>query len=529
MTFVYRLRKLISFCAIAALLISAFSVMAVTAVDVNGDDDVTAADARLLLLSLVDLVDMSEGHRISADLNGDGDFDSSDVRALLLGLVQDTTTTSATEPISTRPTVSTVTSTSVTTTRSTVTTLPPDFTTNTTTTTTMYTTTTTWMLTGPDGTAPTTYPTTTDTTVPDCVSTYTTTTVPTTLPYGPITVSVGDVSAHGGDTITVPIKISRDHALVGFEMNIYSDWWIRLKEVTTDARNLYATNLNPAVFNDDAQWRFTKSRNGSQLNIRYVSAATNGPLDSGTLFYLTFEVGHVIRDTDATIDCELLSYISCANGMEYVPVADTVSGTVHVTPGTTLYPTTTTTGRGGPTTTTTLPYGGPLYLTGDIVMARVGDTFDWTVSVSQFHYLVGMEVTVNYDPSVLTLLMPTSYNDGVFGDHAQWRFSHVGDGTVTLRYVSSAQTGDTASGELFTLSFLLNYDTPVDIDESPVRLSMPSYLSAAFGIEFQPTSVVITDGLVKVASRTTRPPTNTTATVADTTYPPTTTTFVYAG
>ncbi len=515
MTKFHTLRRLTAMLSIAALLIGAFSVMAVTAVDVNGDNDVTAADARLLLLSLVDLVQMSEGQRISADLNGDDDFDSSDVRALLLGLVQDTTTTSATEPVSTRPTVSTTTSTSVTTTRSTITTLPPAFTTNTTTTT-MYTTTTTWVLTGPDGTAPTTYPTTTDTTIPDCVSTYTTTTVPTTMPYGSFTVSVGDISAHGGDTITVPIKVSRDHALVGFEMNIRTNGWLRLKAVNDDARNPYATNLNPAVFNDDAQWRFTKDRYGA-LNIRYVSAATNGSLDSGTLFYLTFEVDHVIRDMDATIGCDLLSYICCANGTEYIPFAETVSGMVSITPGTTIYPTTTTTGHGWPTTTTTLPYGGPLYLTGDTVMARVGDTFDWTVSVSKFHYLVGMKMTVCYDPSVLTLLMPTSYNDGVFGDHAQWRFSHIDDGTVTLRYVSSAETGDTASGELFTLSFLLNYDTPVDIDESPVQLYMPSYLSAAYGIEFQPTSVVITDGLVKVASRTTRPPTNTT------------TTFVYAG
>ncbi len=498
MTVISRLRRITVFAVIAALLIGAFSVMAVAMPsDLDGDGDIDTADARLLLLSLVGDDRLTEEQRLAADLNGDGDITTADVRQLLHSVLQ--------APVTTRPTT-------ITTTVATTTTLPP-------------TTTTSWVLTGPDGTAPTTYLTTT--TGVDCVSTNTTSTLPpTTMPYGSFTVTADTIAAHGGDTITVPIRISRDHALVGFEMDIYFTPSLQLLAVNDDGRNPYATDLNTAMFNDDAQWRVTKVRNDN-LNIRYVSSADEGSLDGGVLFALTFLVKHASRD--ATIDCYMTSYLSRANGTDYIPPVQTVSGVVSISPGTTLVPTTTTTARGGPTTTTTLPYGDSLCYTGETLTAKVGETFDWSVDISARHSLVALEMDIYYDPAVLTWIPEgTNLNSAIFDGNAQWRISNIFDGCITLRYVSGADTGDYHGGQLLTLTFQLREDISVDVDETAIYISPTSTLSAVNGYAYHAKEGTITDGHIKVASRTTRPK-FTTTTDYDTTYPPTTTTFVYDG
>ncbi len=493
MTVQYQLRRIAVFAVIAALLIGAFSVMAVAMPsDLDGDGELSTADARVLLLSLAADDGLSEEQRLAADRNGDGDVTTGDVRLLLREVLQ--------APVTTRPT-------SVTTT----TTLPP-------------TTTTSWILTGPDGTAPTTYLTTT--TGVDCVSTNTTSTLPpTTMPYGSFTVTAESIAAHGGDTITVPIRVSRDHALVGFEMDIFFTPSLELLAVNNDARNPYATRLNTAMFNDDAQWRVTKVRN-DYLNIRYISSADEGSLDGGVLFALTFLVNHAARD--ATIDCYMSSYLSRANGTDYIPPVQTVSGVIRTSPGTTLVPTTTTTARGWPTTTTTLPYGDPLCYTGETLTAKVGETFDWSVDISARHSLVALEMDIYYDPDVLTWIPDgTSLNGAIFDGNAAWRISNTFDGCITLRYLSGADTGDYAGGELLSLRFQLRPDVEVDIDDTWIYISPTSTLSAVNGYTYHANEGTITDGHIKVASRTTRPKTTTTTDPSYTTYPPTTTTFVY--
>ena len=495
MTVWTNLRRLTVFAVIAALLISAFSVMAVAMPsDVNGDGDVTTTDARLMLLSLTGNGGLTEDQRLAADLNGDGEITTADVRLLLSDILQ--------TPVTTRPTT-------MTTAANTTTTLPP-------------TTTTTWILTGPDGTAPTTYITTT--TGYDCVSTNTT--MPTTMPYGSFTVTADTISAHGGDTITVPIRISREHALVGFEMDIYISPFLQLLAVNDDPRNPYATALNTAIFTDEAQWRVTKVRN-DRLNIRYVSSADEGSLDGGVLFNLTFSVNQISRD--AAIDCYMTSYLSRANGIDYIPSVQTVSGVVHVSPGTTLVPTTTTTAHGWPTTTTTLPYDAPLCYTGETLTAKVGETFDWSVDISACHSLVALEMDIHYDPDVLTWIPEeTTLNEIIFDDHAAWRVTNVYDGCIRVLFVSAADTGDAAGGELLSLQFQLRPDVEVDIDDTWIYITPTSTLSAVNGFTYYQKEGTIVDGHIQVASRTTRPKfTTTTSDDIPTTYPPTTTTFVY--
>lgn len=558
MTTMFRFRKLTALVLIAALYLGSLSVMAVAMPsDVNGDGAVNTADVRALLLALTSERDLTEEERVAADVDGDGTVNTVDARVLLKQSL------APAEPTSTRP----ITSTTFASTRPTQTTQTTQTTTTYPTTTMPLTTTTTWVLTGPDGTAPTTFPTTTDTTMPDCDTTYTTTTYPTTMPYGSFTVTVDTVSARAGDTVTIPVKVSRDHALVGFEMDIvYDPSVLTLLEVNDEHRNPYATDLLPAMFNADAQWRVSKSEDGV-AQLRYVSAAQDGALVGGKMLALTFRVREDAL-YNGSIAVAVLSHLSCANGVEYVPSVKVNYGAVNVTPRTTVtttsgttdttYPTTTdttyppttpstepiywqTTTSGTTSTTafdcvtthttypTTLPYGTPLHFTGETVMARVGETVQWSVSVSNQHALVGLDLEICYDPTVLTPVTVdgdpvATYNTAVFDDRAQWRWSETEQGWLRLRYVSSADEGDIAGGKLFTLTFLLNPDMDVDVDATEVLIVPRSCLSAARGMDYIPYGGgTATDGVVKVASRSTRPKTTTVGTT-DTTYPPTTTT-----
>ncbi len=543
MTTMFRIRKLTAFVLVAALWIGSLSVMAVAMPsDVNGDGAVNTADVRALLLALATERELTEDERVAADVDGDGVVNTVDARLLLMQSLVPT------DPTSTGP----MTSTTFASTR------PTQTTTTYPTTTMPLTTTTTWVLTGPDGTAPTTFPTTTDTTMPDCDTTYTTTTYPTTMPYGSFTVTVDTVSARAGDTVTIPVKVSRDHALVGFEMDIvYDPSVLTLLEVNDEHRNPYATALHAAVFDDEAQWRFTQLYDG-EVNVRYVSSADDGARDSGTLFALTFAVNDDTYVHATAVECWVTSYLCCANGTEYIPYVNTVSGAVKVASRTTRTTTSGTTDTTDPTTTdttyppttttteliywqtttsgttvpdcvstpapypTTLPYGDPLCYTGETVMVRVGETFDWSIDLSARHSLVGLEMDVYYDPDVLTWIPEgTALNGAIFDDKAQWRISHIADGVITLRYVSGASTGDAIGGELLSFKFLLRHDT--DADDTRIYISPTASLSAVNGFAYHAREGTITDGVVKVASRSTRPKTTTVGTT-DTTYPPTTTT-----
>ncbi|MBR5134815.1 MAG: hypothetical protein IKV35_04390 [Clostridia bacterium] len=502
MTVQYQLRRIAVFAVIAALLIGAFSVMAVAMPsDVNGDGELSTADARVLLLSLTGAVTLTEEQRSAADANGDGEITSSDARAMLVTVLT---------PVTTAPTA--------------------------------------------------TIPTVMTTTNPPTTTTTTTTVAPTTMPYASFTVTADTVRAQAGETFTLPVKISFDHALVAFEMDIcYDPSLLTLVTVNEDAHNPYATSLHTNIFNDRAAWRFTKLENGV-LNVRYVSSATSGSLSNGVLFRLTFLPNSNVGFS-TSVRPIMRSHLCRFAEMDYVPYAKTVDGTIVVdgrttdstqTPtitsqtttwvltgpdGTapTTMPTTTTAplidciSTPAPTYPTTLPYGDPLCFTGETVTARVGDTFTWTISVSQRHSLVGLRLNVYYDPSVLEFIPDgTAYNSAVFNDQSQWRLVPIASGTLSLHYVSKADTGEYNGGELITLTFRLRNDVDVSIDESYIRLEAPSYLSAVNKFAYMPTRGTITDGHIKVASRTTRPKTTTTTSDdSTTTYPTTTTTFVY--
>lgn len=357
MTIICKLRRMTAVLAVAAVLLCGFSVMATaTPCDINGDGITSTTDARLLLLSLLGNTELTEEQRLAADLDGDGVFTTSDIRLLLVGLTQDPIATTSTRPIQTTTTDA----------------------------------------------VPTTLPTTTTTaffqttTGPDCVSTYTTTTVTTTMPVAAFTITVDTVLVRAGDTFTLSVRISQDHALVGFEMDVnFDSSELTLLAVNDEPRNPYATDLNTAIFNEQAQWRFSQFHDGI-LNVRYVTAAENGSREDGVFFTLTFRLSENAEYHQA-VSCVMRSHLCSADGIEYTPYINITDGIVKVrsrttqttttgttdvtlpTTDTTYPPTTTTTwvltGPDGtapttivPTATpTTLPYGDPLCFTGETV------------------------------------------------------------------------------------------------------------------------------------------------------------------
>ena len=179
---------------------------------------------------------------------------------------------------------------------------------------------------------------------------------------------------------------------------------------------------------------------------------------------------------------------------------------------------------------TTLPYGDTVVFTvsASEEFVRAGKTFDVYVDVSENHSLVGLQFEMAFDPDVMSLVAvndeaynpyATDLNPALFNGEAVWTFRSTHKGTLNGRYLSTAQTGNTQSGRLFKLTFLL-----ADTAEHSTWLFMwiDSLHSCVNGFEYEP-SYKTDGGQIKIASSTTRPKTTTVGTT-DSTYPPTTTT-----
>ncbi len=297
------LYKGLCFLAVTALLIGSLSVMVFAA-------DTT--DVRTMLKGMIGARPLSEEQRRSADLDGDGSLSAADVRLLLFDIL------GVEAPVTTQPAITTA---PVSSTRPTEhTTVPVTLTT-----------------TGYDCISTTTYPTTTST-VP--------TTYPTTLPYGdPLCFTAQTVTARAGHTFDLDFYVSKNHCLVGFELDILFDpASLTLLTVSENGANPYASNLNTALFNDEAQWRFTALDDGT-LNVRYVSSASSGDTAGGRLFTLRFLLDEEVEERPIDVSIHVTSHLSSVNWFEYCPAVYTQNGVVKVASRTTRPKTTT----GGPT------------------------------------------------------------------------------------------------------------------------------------------------------------------------------------
>lgn len=112
------------------------------------------------------------------------------------------------------------------------------------------------------------------------------------------------------------------------------------------------------------------------------------------------------------------------------------------------------------------------------VTAKLGDTVQIPVTLSENHYLVNTRFYITYDPALLELQVVNEaaecsyindWNASLFTADAMWAGRLVNAGDLRVVYATSLDVGKTVGGTLFTLTFKVLAGAGKDI---PVTITM---------------------------------------------------------
>ncbi len=120
----------------------------------------------------------------------------------------------------------------------------------------------------------------------------------------------------------------------------------------------------------------------------------------------------------------------------------------------------------------------PIVFTAQSVEAEVGDIITVDIGISENHYMVNAQIWIEYDPNSLEIQevwddIDNPYfeeiNTKIIKSNAMWAFAVPSPGTAKFAFASSASTGTTAGGTIFTLTFKV-LDTAASTSEIVVSV-----------------------------------------------------------
>ncbi len=136
------------------------------------------------------------------------------------------------------------------------------------------------------------------------------------------------------------------------------------------------------------------------------------------------------------------------------------------------------------------------------VKGEVGDVVQVPVSVSEGHYMVNGRIFLTYDPTVLELQevcddVDNPYfedvNTDILDSSFMWAFKSPKAGKANFVFATSADTGNTAGGAIYTLTFKLLKKA----DNSAIVVTVPE-ISTNSGAGDTDAVLTLVDGDVKV-------------------------------
>lgn len=105
----------------------------------------------------------------------------------------------------------------------------------------------------------------------------------------PVIFSASTATCTEGETVQIAIAISEDHYTVNGRLHIgYDPTLLELVAVSDDIDDPYIGNVNTTILNSDVMWASNLAAPGDYRFV-YVTSASQGVADGGTLFTLTFK------------------------------------------------------------------------------------------------------------------------------------------------------------------------------------------------------------------------------------------------